>query len=135
MKANKSRVMKMAHALYQAGEAGSWSEAVKAAWKIEKEAAGEVEKIRTMLGFNHWQKGDMDRWYINADDMGLKYDTYKSGNICGAWHDGEKISNSAAYRALSCKIYVDVKGIHASGSSDWTGIFEAKASRLWNAAA
>lgn len=59
-------------------------------------------------GFHRWTKGDYDRLYANAEDFGLYTETYKSGSIKYAELNGQKISNAAAVRILSAKIYIDV---------------------------
>lgn len=60
-------------------------------------------------GFHRWTKGDYDRLYANAEDFGLYTESYNSGNIRYAELNGVKISNAAAGRILSAKIYVNVK--------------------------
>lgn len=60
-------------------------------------------------GFHRWTKGDYDRLYANAEDFGLYTESYNSGNIKYAELNGTKISNAAAGRILSAKIYIDVK--------------------------
>ena len=60
-------------------------------------------------GFHRWTKGDYDRLYANAEDFGLYTESYNSGNIRCAELNGVKISNAAAGRILSAKIYIDVK--------------------------
>lgn len=60
-------------------------------------------------GFHRWTKGDYDRLYANAEDFGLYTETYNSGNIKYAELNGVKISNAAAGRILSAKIYIDIK--------------------------
>lgn len=60
-------------------------------------------------GFHRWTKGDYDRLYANAEDFGLYTESYNSGNIRYAELNGVKISNAAAGRILSAKIYIDVK--------------------------
>ena len=60
-------------------------------------------------GFHRWTKGDYDRLYANAEDFGLYTESYNSGNIKYAELNGVKISNAAAGRILSAKIYIDVK--------------------------
>lgn len=60
-------------------------------------------------GFKRWQKGDYDRLYINAKELGLECDYYKTGNISSATFRGERISNSQGYRYKSAKTYIDVK--------------------------
>ena len=60
-------------------------------------------------GFKRWVKGDMDRLYINATDMGLDIGRYKTGNISYAAWDGETISHAEGARLLGAKTYIDVK--------------------------
>ena len=59
-------------------------------------------------GFNRWTKGDHDRLYINATQLGLKCTYYKTGSIDLAYFNGELISNSEGYRLKGAKTYVDV---------------------------
>ncbi|MFZ5815325.1 MAG: hypothetical protein ACOY93_08470 [Bacillota bacterium] len=64
-------------------------------------------------GGARWQKNGMDRIYINdlARWFGLEVDYYKSGNICSAKLDGERISNNQAGKILSrlamARVYYD----------------------------
>ena len=67
-----------------------------------------IEKL-TEKGFSRWTKGAMDRLYINANDLGLYTDSYKSGNICYASFNGEEISHAHALRMLGAKIWIDVE--------------------------
>ena len=60
-------------------------------------------------GFKRWQKGQFDRLYINADQLGLECKYYKTGNIKSALFNGDEISNSEAYRMKAAKTYIDVK--------------------------
>lgn len=60
-------------------------------------------------GFKRWTKGAIDRLYINAAQLGLECDYYKSGNISAATFNGERISNSQAYRYQAAKTYIDIK--------------------------
>ena len=60
-------------------------------------------------GFHRWTKGDYDRLYANAEDFGLYTESYNSGSIRYAELNGVKISNAAAGRILSAKIYIDIK--------------------------
>ena len=60
-------------------------------------------------GFRRWQKGMLDRLYINAAQLGLEYSRYNTGNISSAAFRGEYISNSQARRMLNAKTYVDVE--------------------------
>lgn len=59
-------------------------------------------------GFSRWTKGDHDRLYINATQLGLKCTYYKTGSIDLAYFNGELISNSEGYRLKGAKTYVDV---------------------------
>ena len=68
------------------------------------------EKIAelTSKGFNRWQKGNLDRLYINASQLGLVCSYYKTGNISGAEFQGDQISNSQARRYKAAKTFIDV---------------------------
>ncbi len=59
-------------------------------------------------GFSRWQKGSMDRLYINSTRIGLDLDYYKTGNISCAFLNGERISNSRAYAIKAAKNFIDV---------------------------
>ena len=52
-------------------------------------------------GFKRWTKGNLDRLYINAAQLGLVCQYYKTGNIRHAEFNGESISNSQGYRYKS----------------------------------
>lgn len=71
-------------------------------------------------GFNRWTKGNMDRLYINAKDLGLEVDYYKTGNVSSATWQGEHISNADARRLLESKVWIDVKTgeLHVNTSFD-----------------
>lgn len=61
------------------------------------------------FGFKRWQKGNYDRLYINASDLGLVCEHYKTGNIHYAEFKGEHISNSRARAMEYAKTYIEVK--------------------------
>lgn len=61
------------------------------------------------LGFSRWTKGSMDRLYINAAQLGLNCEYYKTGNISSAEFKGESISNSRARGMKEAKTYIDIK--------------------------
>lgn len=63
----------------------------------------------TEKGFNRWTKGNLDRLYINASQLGLVCDYYKSGNISSAEFNGERISNCQARRYKAAKTFIDIK--------------------------
>lgn len=67
-----------------------------------------IAKLEEM-GFTRWTKGAMDRLYINARELGLECDYYKTGNIKHATFDGYSISNSEGYRMKAAKTYIDIK--------------------------
>lgn len=65
------------------------------------------------MKFNAWKRNNEDvRVYVNCweEAIGLEVDYYNSGNIKRATLDGEKISNSAARRILSGKVWFDQEG-------------------------
>lgn len=66
-----------------------------------------IEKLAAK-GFNRWTKGKYDRMYINAKDLGLDCEYYKTGNIHSATFRGEGVSNSEAYRMKAAKTYIDI---------------------------
>lgn len=88
------------------------AEALRMAWKeiksIGKKIIDRIEELEK-LGFKRWQKGTMDRLYINASMLGLNYGRYNTGNIKWAEFQGNSISNCQARRMLSAKTYIDVK--------------------------
>lgn len=68
----------------------------------------QIAKLETK-GFKRWTKGNLDRLYINASQLGLVCDYYNTGNIKYAEFNGEHISNSQGYRYKAAKTFVDVK--------------------------
>lgn len=75
-------------------------------------------------GFNRWTKGNMDRMYINASQLGLACSYHSTGSIKNATFRGDSISNCEARRLKADKCYVDLK----------TGTVTAASSRLKDAA-
>lgn len=67
-----------------------------------------IEKLEAK-GFKRWTKGNYDRLYVNAEDLGLECECYNGGNIRYAELDGEKISNSWARELKKAKTFIDVK--------------------------
>ena len=88
------------------------SEALRTAWRevkvMGKKVIDRIEELEA-LGFKRWTKNGMDRLYVNASALGLNCEYYKTGNISGAWFDGECISNCEARRMKSSKTYIDIK--------------------------
>ena len=86
--------------------------ALKMAWaEAEHKPATKEGKIKALegMGFKRWQKGTMDRLYINASALGLVCDYYRTGNISDAHFNGEQISNCEARRMRTSKTFLDVK--------------------------
>ena len=70
-------------------------------------------------GFKRWTKGNIDRLYINASQLGLHYDRYNTGNIRYAEFNGEHISNCCCRKMLETKTYIDINtGKLYSGRDD-----------------
>ena len=69
------------------------------------------------LGFKRWTKGSMDRLYINAGQLGLNCEYYKTGNIRSATFKDEHVSNSEARRMKDAKTYIDIKTSKAYSDS------------------
>lgn len=61
------------------------------------------------MGFKRWTKGGKDRLYVNAKELGLDVDYYKTGNVKWAAFRGVEISNSEGRRMLNDKTYVEVQ--------------------------
>ncbi|TDC02646.1 hypothetical protein E1091_00145 [Micromonospora fluostatini] len=65
------------------------------------------------IGGREWEKKGKYRVYLNDDIwpdlIGLKVERYNTGNICAAWLDGDRISNSRANDILLAiaKVYWD----------------------------
>lgn len=86
--------------------------AVKMAWaEAEHKPATKEDKIKALedMGFKRWQKGTMDRLYINAGALGLVCEYRHTGSISNALFDGSQISNGEAYRMRASKTFLDVK--------------------------
>lgn len=82
-----------------------------------------IDKLTTK-GFNRWTKGNMDRMYINASQLGLACSYHTTGSIKNATFCGTGISNCEARRLKADKCYIDLK----------TGAITANSSRLKDAA-
>lgn len=76
-----------------------------------KKALAWTVETMTAIGGNRWQRNGMDRVYINnwARFAGIKTSYYNSGNISSASYQGERISNSQAYKLLGSidKVWFD----------------------------
>lgn len=77
--------------------------------------AKNFDALTSYIG-NRWGKKG-DRLYLTDDFMlaaiGLKYESYKTGNICRATLNGEKVSNTKASKIISflrfSKIHIDLE--------------------------
>ena len=69
------------------------------------------QQIQNLMakGFKRWTKGNLDRLYINATQLGLVLTYYKTGNIRTAEFQGDSISNSEGGRMKAAKTFIDVK--------------------------
>lgn len=65
------------------------------------------DKLRFLagLGFNRWQKGGLDRLYINAQDLGLEIEWAGIG-ISEATLCGVEITPTEAFRLREAKTYI-----------------------------
>jgi len=72
----------------------------------------EIEKIQELMkdkSHNLWEKYNKRRLYLDfAKIVNLEVDRYNTGNISSAFLDGEKISNSKAYKYLQGKAFIDL---------------------------
>ena len=58
---------------------------------------------------NLWEKYNKRRLYLDfAKIINLEVNRYNTGNISSAFLDGEKISNSKAYKYLQGKAFIDL---------------------------
>lgn len=63
----------------------------------------------TGKGFTRWTKGNLDRLYINAAQLGLVCSYYNTGNVKHAEFRGQMISNCEARRMKAAKTFIDIK--------------------------
>jgi len=72
----------------------------------------EIEKIQELMkdeSHNLWEKYNKRRLYLDfAKIVNLEVDRYNTGNISSAYLEGEKISNSKAYKYLQGKAFIDL---------------------------
>ena len=72
----------------------------------------EIKKIQELMkdeSHNLWEKYNKRRLYLDfAKIVNLEVDRYNTGNISSAYLEGEKISNSKAYKYLQGKAYIDL---------------------------
>ena len=88
------------------------AEALRMAWAaVKKEGMAVIDRIEELegKGFKRWTKGNLDRLYINASQLGLVCTYYKTGSISGAWFCGDRVSNGEGYRMKGSKTFIDIK--------------------------
>lgn len=70
-----------------------------------------IETKLLELGAKIWERGGKKRIYINESLLlavfGLELEFYNTGNIAGAWLNGERISNKKAFKHVQNRIYFD----------------------------
>lgn len=93
--------------------------------KLSKKQIAALEE----KGFRRWTKGNRDRLYINAEDLGLEVSTFKTGNVFSAYYRGEEISNKRGSEMRAAKTYIDIETgeLHAT---NWT--LEQDAQQLYD---
>jgi hypothetical protein len=118
---NKSEIMKRAWEIYRTltgDRIAKLSYAMKQAWAEAKTPSDEIisgwniTKLEE-AGATRWTKYGKDRMYLSRIGdalMGLELDFYKSGNICSAWLNNEKISNRESFRVSEAysRAYIDL---------------------------
>ena len=71
-----------------------------------------IETIQKLLeddAHNLWEKYNKKRLYLDfAKIINLQVDRYNTGNISSAYLEGEKISNSKAYKYIQGKAFIDL---------------------------
>lgn len=69
------------------------------------------------IGGKEWRTATKHRVYLNnwQELAGLEIEHYKSGNICSATLDGERISNSRAAKLAAGSIYWEAGTLRAQG--------------------
>ena len=72
--------------------------------KLSEEKIIELEE----KGFKRWTKGNIDRLYISAGQLGLDCEYYHTGNISGATFQDKHVSNCEARRMKAAKTYIDI---------------------------
>lgn len=116
-----SKIMRRAWELVKKA-AMSISEGLRKAWREAKEMTKE-EKIERLIaaGAKRWQKGTMDRLYINAEIIGLSYDC----NGQNGTFAGKTISNSKVRDLKSEKHYIDCADMSLHTNTNYSFVREA----------
>ncbi len=68
-----------------------------------------IQELIQDQSHNLWEKYNKKRLYLDfAKIINLQIDRYKTGNISSAYLEGEKISNSKAYKYTQGKAFIDL---------------------------
>lgn len=114
---NKAEAFKKAHKLAKemVGKVGDYMVAMSIALKkVYAIMKGNVQSKLESLRLSVWGESfGKARIYIDPENMGevfgLEINLYNTGNISSARLNGEKISNSRAYKMIQNKIYFDIE--------------------------
>lgn len=91
----------------------------------------------TAIGGKEWIRGDKHRVYLNnwAALAGLETSHYNTGNISSASYQGERISNSQAYKLLESidKVWFDTATGKLHCRYGWGSARVASREELWDA--
>jgi len=116
----RREIMQRAWEIRKENKDNIWSLCLKMAWaEAKKEGAMKTVEELEELGFKRWTKGNLDRMYINAKDLGLEVGYYKTGNVQWAEFEGSSISNCQARKLLGAKTYIDLKTNKIHSDHDW----------------
>lgn len=111
--------------------------AIGALKRPTKKAVAFTIETMTAIGGNRWQRNGMDRVYINdwARFAGIDTSYYNSGNISSASYQGERISNSQAYKLLGSidKIWFDAETGKLHARYGYTESRIATREEVWSA--
>lgn len=121
---NKVELFKKAHKLAKemVGKVGDYMVAMSIALKkVYATMNGNVQSKLESIGLSVWGEAfGKARIYINPENMeevfGLSINLYNTGNISSARLNGEKISNSKAYKIIQNKIYFDIESQNFVGT-------------------
>lgn len=120
MKYDRQTIMKRAWQIKKEDSRNIWSLCLKMAWE-EAKAAGSKKSIEELeeLGFKRWTKGNFDRMYVNAKELGLVCWYYNTGNIKAATFQGDEISNCEARRMKASKTFIDLTTGKVHSDNRW----------------
>ncbi|MBG3117433.1 hypothetical protein GHV30_17675 [Proteus mirabilis] len=110
---NKSTLFTSAHKIAKetVSIVGDYRIAFMLALRGLYDTAESIESKLIKLGCAVWENYGKRRIYIDNEQLesvfGLRVNAYNTGNISNAFMNGEKVSNSRAYKLLSVKPYFD----------------------------